>query len=632
MSALDQIHSVAIHPAIGVARVGNSPDAYFFGPEVPGPHPEDPQRFRDSEGRIKRQAARFRIFGCDADGKVVREITSDDGEVFWKVHVANHKAAWYKFDQALDIPASKGELSGVPAVASPRRNIDVPDADRGRLVIDPGQRLINGVNLNPDGSEAKYSFDSGTFCGYSVYLGELRTDQDGNLIFLGGRGLSQYKDPGEKDPPVPGFANNPGWHDDISDGPVDATVKLKNGKEFQAKGAWVITAPPNYAPGVEAFITGYEQVLQVAVEMDPSQAPDQVLFYEHIYPILMRLTQNQWVNAGLARDKGWGTPADFTQPDLIRKLSDPGAESRALRGAIFSMFRNPDYQIMEANGLPPVYGDAVTLEIDTKDPREWMAILPLQYEWLRKWAVGAFETGTPPEVREYDQMTPAERAAGLDKASLAETTGGPYHPGCEFTWPLRQAIMYEAPFRIKRRVSNEPDYGDQLTSSIALRPGGPLDGSGAGSITRWMACPWQTDTASCLSGYRSFSGEYLPTFWPARVPNDVLSEADYEIVMNDGASTEQREAAFDVSARKKWLRDIVYTDDVPPVTIRSPNPRAKFIKVWDQVGIVIRRDGPRKSVLFPEVLWVETGRNMKAGAPLKAEDDVESSRPLMSLR
>ena len=60
MSIGDEIESVAIYPSIGVARVGNSPDEFFFGPEVPGAEPIDPERFRDRKGRIKRQAARFR--------------------------------------------------------------------------------------------------------------------------------------------------------------------------------------------------------------------------------------------------------------------------------------------------------------------------------------------------------------------------------------------------------------------------------------------------------------------------------------------------------------------------------------------------------------------------------------------
>ena len=35
------------------------------------------------------------------------------------------------------------------------------------------------------------------------------------------------------------FANNDGWHDDVSDGPVHATVKI-DGKTFDADGAWVL--------------------------------------------------------------------------------------------------------------------------------------------------------------------------------------------------------------------------------------------------------------------------------------------------------------------------------------------------------------------------------------------------------
>jgi len=37
----DGIVRAAIHPSIGIARVGNSPDGCFYGPEVtdPLPHP-----------------------------------------------------------------------------------------------------------------------------------------------------------------------------------------------------------------------------------------------------------------------------------------------------------------------------------------------------------------------------------------------------------------------------------------------------------------------------------------------------------------------------------------------------------------------------------------------------------------
>src|SRR5438552_3051208 len=157
MSAIDTIESVAIYPSIGVARVGNSPDDFFFGPEMPGAEPIDPDRFRDRKGRIKRQAARFRLYGLDARGKVVREITSEDAEITWTVHVANTKAAWFQFDQAMDVPASAGKVSGAPATVSLLRNPQVKLGERDRLVIDPGPRTITGAGTNPDGHDAKYA-------------------------------------------------------------------------------------------------------------------------------------------------------------------------------------------------------------------------------------------------------------------------------------------------------------------------------------------------------------------------------------------------------------------------------------------------------------------------------------------
>src|SRR5437899_1206881 len=103
------ITQCAIHPAIGIARVGNSLDAYFLGPELPGPHPVPVEGFKDATGRFKRQAARFRVYGLDAEGNVVKELTAADAEITWTVHLANKKAAWYTFDFAFDIPEATGD-------------------------------------------------------------------------------------------------------------------------------------------------------------------------------------------------------------------------------------------------------------------------------------------------------------------------------------------------------------------------------------------------------------------------------------------------------------------------------------------------------------------------------------------
>jgi hypothetical protein len=84
---------------------------------------------------LLRQAARFRVYGYDADGKVVAELTAANAAIDWRVHVANHKAAWYDFDEAMDIPSFSGS-GGTRPQSSARRNKDVtgplPPATRHR--------------------------------------------------------------------------------------------------------------------------------------------------------------------------------------------------------------------------------------------------------------------------------------------------------------------------------------------------------------------------------------------------------------------------------------------------------------------------------------------------------------------
>ena len=605
MSLLNEIVAVAIYPAIGIARVGNSPTAYFFGPEVPGPHPADPDNFRDAEGRIKRQAQRFRLYGLNAAGAVIKEITAQDGEITWTVHLANKKAAWYQFKLALDIPAAKGQLAGSLPTSVLRRNQTIVGAQRKQLVIDPGPRSISGATVNALGGNPQYAFDTGKFFGKNVYLGELRTDDQGHLLVLGGRGIAAARQ-GE---PLTTFANNEGWHDDIADGPVDATVRLANGQVFTATGAWLIVGPPNYAPGVPAIVTGYDLLFEVATTLDPHRKPARPSFYQHIYPLLQRFTANQWVNGRFAQEFGWGSPSDFMRADFVARLNDPSATNRPLRQNLFNRFRNPAYLVKQPNTLPYFYGDGA-FNVISHDPREGMAVLALQYTWLAQWAAGDFIVDVPAPTVAWEAMTPAAQAQGLTQAALDETTGGPFHPGCEFTWPLRLPMMYSAPFRLKRRAKAESDYGPQLNSAIALKKGGPLDGSAAGDITRWMAVPWQTDTASCLSDYDSTTtqADYIPTFWPARVPNDVLTRENYQILMDPNRTPAEKEAAFSIAARRKWLRGIAYTtvNTAHPARIKGAPPLNAFVKGWQQIAIVAPLPGPDQGGLLPSTVWAET--------------------------
>ena len=146
----DCIVKAAIYPGIGVARLGNSDNDFFIGPEVPDPAPEEPGFYRDATGALKRQAARFRIYGLNAEGTAVRELTAAEAKIEWTVHLANKKSAWYQFQLALDIPEAPA------APPSLLRNAAVPD--RSQLVIDPGRRTIEGRNQS---GGKKHTFDTG---------------------------------------------------------------------------------------------------------------------------------------------------------------------------------------------------------------------------------------------------------------------------------------------------------------------------------------------------------------------------------------------------------------------------------------------------------------------------------------
>ena len=78
-----KVHTCRIHPGIGIARVGNSPDGYFIGPEAPcDPRDVTPPLggYKDAEGRVKRQGARFRIYAYDKKGNNLGELPMQGSE------------------------------------------------------------------------------------------------------------------------------------------------------------------------------------------------------------------------------------------------------------------------------------------------------------------------------------------------------------------------------------------------------------------------------------------------------------------------------------------------------------------------------------------------------------------------
>lgn len=611
----DRIVRAAIHPGIGVARIGNSTaeDGFFIGPEVVDPPPTPPGGYRDAAGAIRRQAARFRIYGYNAAGEVVGELGADDADVRWTVHLANRKAQWYQFEAALDLPeAAKMALA--------RRNPRVAGADRETLAIDPGPRTIVGKGqAGPD-----YQFNTGTFQGTAVPLGELRTDDRGRLLVLGGLGVSASPDGTPIfDPARPASFNNAdGWYDDIADGPVTATVSIQ-GRDVPVEPSWVVVAPPDYAPGVVGWRTLYDLLTDTYVACGWLPFPSEASFTRDVLPALHRLSNLQWVNKGFASMFGRGGPLDFEDAELIAKLArrpdangqDPYGE---LRQVVYNAFRSPTSAGAERGAWPWIYGDAFG-----SFPGPAGQNLPLstvRAQMLRRWVEGDFLDDWEPSVRPprtIAEVPLPQRPAMLDQAALHFCLADAFHPGCEMTWPMRHATMYASPFRIRRAPPDEPepDYGAKLTQQIALAPGGPLYAQRPGDITRWMALPWQGDTAFCRSGYDPTYDPYLPTFWPARVPNQVLTADDYAVVMNTELPREQRIAAF--QNRPSWLRALHGS---------APEQMLQMVAHFGRMGLIEARPGLRGDPDFPPVMLVESLPPQAAGLALKAAAPGRQSR------
>ena len=592
-----EIVRATIHPGIGIARIGNSreADGFYIGPEVTHPPHATTEQMRDAQGAIKRQAARFRIYGLDAGGRVVRELTPREAGIRWTAHLVNRKAAWYRFEAALDLPQAD-------TLSLPRRNASAQGNDREKLVIDPGPRSIAGTTTQ--GPE--YHFDGGKFEGVEVPLGELRTDDAGRLLVLGGHGFSSSPE-GKPiyDPQDPQTFNNAdGWHDDISDGPVTAQVTL-NGRELPVEPSWVVVAPPDYGPDFVSWRTLYDLLTDVYIENGLLPFPASISFTEHVLPILRRLSGLQWVNAGFAGFFSRGAALDFEDPTLIAKLAHrPPREAndtyQELRRTLANTFRPTDTDNADPRTWPWIYGDAFgTFD---NQPQDNLALSPVRTEILRRWVLGDFiddwdPTAEPPHS--IDDVPVADQPKMLDRAALDFCLADAFHPGCEMTWPMRHTSMYSAPYRIRHRPSGEtePDYGRSLTQKIALQVNGPLYAQGPGDISRWMALPWQADTAFCRSGYAPSYDPYLPTFWPARVPNNVLTQEDYEIVIDSSRPREERLAAL--SRRELWLRSL--TADGAP----APEVMLRMVEKFGTLGILEARPGVQDDPDFPATIWVE---------------------------
>ena len=101
--------------------------------------------------------------------------------------------------------------------------MQLPPEKRDRLIVTSGVQKVKGANARPVPL-------SGRFFGSKsqptdVYLGDVRTDNEGRLVFLAGRGFSRSI--ADKDSPFPLIMtdfDSPDWIDDTCDGWIQVEV------------------------------------------------------------------------------------------------------------------------------------------------------------------------------------------------------------------------------------------------------------------------------------------------------------------------------------------------------------------------------------------------------------------------
>jgi hypothetical protein len=442
-----------IFPAIGIARLGQD-NNFFLGPETPGAKPGDLQadgtvtpitQYKDAtRTKIRKQGARFHLFESE-DGTNWSPANLPDGAtVTWNVSLVNKKSAVTR-------------PSNPPTV--PTRPV-VPPANQ-TMVIDGGTKHISSPNTTSSAFVGTYATTApdGTPFQVDVELGSLRCDGQGRLIILGGNGQSAAPN----NVSIGGsYYRNPKWHDDVSDGPVTAEVRLTpTSAPIQAEeGAWVIVTPPDYAPGIDCVVTLYDVMRQLAISELGLPAPGAPSFDRDVAPIINRLRRLRFVHA------------DATWSDT--RLSSPQLRSAAvadkpLRSGVVELILKTEtvFQGHTSASGPP------------------FRLRSFQKKFLNDWAVGNFDDSPTP-------IPSTLSAEGLTRASLEGAAGQGFCPGIEAGIIVLDKTLYSAPF----------DYRFNHSSLEA------------GDITALMAQPWQADFLKCNTEW-----------WPTQRP-DLAPQAD----------------------------------------------------------------------------------------------------------
>ncbi|GAB4187720.1 MAG: LodA/GoxA family CTQ-dependent oxidase [Wenzhouxiangellaceae bacterium] len=627
--SLDNISYIRIHPGIGMARVGNSPD-FYIGPEAPYTLAEPGDNsYKDNQQRMKRQAQRFRIYAYDAQGNVLGELsqkTPNVKTVEWKVHVRNLKAANYAFEGAyLYNPDNLRNPSIQPGLAPIERDQLIVDAGVQTIASHAGSPVVlqgtifDGIEGNQtlpgalkfEGKDTQPGEDVAvTYRSAEVTLGELHLDEADRLLFVAGPGVSEcvttpavvITNPSEHWNPPNGpnpddwltnqfsYFNVPGWYDDTCGGSIDVTVTMDDGAVYSTlnnpgtssesrdakRGAWIVTAPPKYVPGIYHVVSILDRVYETFPEADPNNGK-QTEFYRDIYPILENASNSSWVSGEAFGAQGTahgpGQPGDLISPENLALFDNPNGNAAA-RQQIYNIMRHTEGAhpgpvdppptpappprkagegpVYNGNLMPKLWGTGgkplQNQQLGNNLPDQYLSLTTGQLARMKDWADGNYVTGEKIQPTPLEQLPLAQQPTAMDEAALQPTIGGGFHPGIEFPYLIVYQQYFAEAFRVAADV--EP-----------------------GSVAAYMSCPWQGDFWSCNTAW-----------WPAQRP-DIVVEFDGE----------QRVAV-------DWFRGCDPTTGQP---LSSTDGYDQMVQVWWQLGMVVATD----QVIDGETVFKEIERN-----------------------
>ncbi len=460
----------------------------------------------------------------------------------WTVHLANKKSSWY------DFITSRGEFGY--ASDHPLRNASIKDpAKRLALIIDPGPRTLSGPNQNDAFSRYSPTPYSMTFPPLDTKpyqidsIGNVITDSESRLIVLGGYGCSGTD---TEFPEITDYANNDGWWDDTSDGPVNAKLSFNDGSIVDVVSAWAMVGPPAYAPQILNLVTLYDTMFDIAVRCMGIRkdmydgwlwnAEYRPCFETEILPILERGNNYPWVVAIPPK------PHKFD----MGLLGDTDPKYDSLRQYYYDKLRAPDMENIMQSGrsghtmMPYLAGDdALT---DNLSSSRYLTFTRTQYFVLEQWAKGKFVN--------CPAAAPVHSGEALTQAALENCVGGAFSPGIEMTWISRNTGIYAEPFRLKAK--KQVPYPLSLDMNLA-------EGLEPGDACKFMAVPWQADFNECAA---QPVVDRIVWWWPAQRPLWVYvphPEEKWKQVPWVGTDYDQNAADFiqfadDITMVSEWMK------------------------------------------------------------------------------